>query len=266
MKGRVSAGLLLAFASVVLLASGAAAAPSSVGYDVSYPDCGAPLPASPRFGIVGVNDGVTFSSNPCLADELTWARNAANHAPQFYINTGDPGPQFSAHWPSGQQTPKPCNAGQPNSTNCSYDYGWNFAKDSFNRGSFAAGTANAQAARWWLDVEIENSWQTLEAAYGQTTTSKRNDTAAVSGAVAALKDAGITKLGIYSTSYQWTQITGGPSVVGTRFAHISNWLAGYTSQANAQAGCSNPSFTGGPVVYTQFPSGNFDADFKCPQA
>jgi hypothetical protein len=255
---------LAAVIGVLMPGEAAAAVNQNIGYDVSYPQCGKPLPASPGFGIVGVNNGVVFSTNPCIATEYQWAQQAANHAPQFYANTGNPGPKFSSHWPAGQQTPRACPASGPNSQACSYDYGWNAAKQSFEAAAFTAGTGPAAAARWWLDVETGNSWQTLEPEYGQTLASKRNDTAALSGAVAALKDEGVKVVGFYSTSFQWTQITGGSSVVGTRFAHNPNWLAGYSGKASAQAACGAASFTGGPVRLTQYPSDGFDADWRCP--
>ena len=105
------------------------------GYDVSYPQCNQTLPSA-TFGIVGVNDGIVLSSNPCLGtgdgpSELAWAERATNHAPAFYANTANPGPAYSSHWPAGQTAPRVCDASAQNSTDCSYDYGWNAAKDSF---------------------------------------------------------------------------------------------------------------------------------------
>src|SRR6476659_8922094 len=64
---------------------------TSRGYDVSYPQCGQPLPSSALFGIVGVNNGIVYTANPCASTELAWAQQTANHAPAFYANTADPG-------------------------------------------------------------------------------------------------------------------------------------------------------------------------------
>jgi hypothetical protein len=249
-------------AAVLALVSGPAyagghrppAAPAT--YDVSYPQCGKPLPNAVEGGIVGVNNGIVLSANPCLATEWAWASKATTYAPAFYANTGDPGPAYSGHWPTGQQAPQVCDGS--NSAACSYDYGWNAAKNSFADASAVTGTA--AAAPWWLDVETGNSWETLESAYGQTATAQANDRASLAGAVAALHDSGVAGVGIYSTSYQWGQITGGS---GTQFAAQPAWIAGVGSKSTAQANCRTASFTGGPVVLAQYAASGYDADYRC---
>jgi hypothetical protein len=253
--------LALALAVVALLAGPAYAgkhkAPAGPAtYDVSYPQCGKALPAPIDGGIVGVNGGLVFSGNPCLATEYAWARQATTYAPAFYANTGNPGPAYSSHWPAGQQQPQVCDGS--NSTACSYDYGYNAAMDSFTRA--AAVTSSAASAMWWLDVETGNSWQTLESAYGQTATAKANDRSALAGAVAALRDSGVASVGIYSTSYQWGQITGG---TGTQFAAQPVWVAGTGSLSTAQSNCRSTSFTGGPVLLAQYGRNGYDADVHC---
>lgn len=232
----------------------------NAAYDISYPQCSATLPAAAGASIVGVNDGIVLSSNPCLSNEANWGDG---HGLQFYANTGDPGPAYSSHWPtSGQATPQDCTTTDQNSTACSFDYGYNAARNSFQDASSAvAGTsANPASLTWWLDVETGNSWETLESAYGQSAPYQANDRAALQGEVAGLQSEGVTAIGFYSTGYQWTQITSG---TGTTFNANPAWLAGYSSMAQAQAACTSPSFTGGRVTYTQYPSGGFDADYPC---
>ena len=247
------------------------------GYDIGYPQCGASFPQSPAFGVVGVNNGIVFSANPCLgtgsgASELAWAEAATNHAPAFYANTANPGPAYSSHWPMGQQTPKVCSADSPNSVECSYDYGWNAAGDSFDRAVTAESQLHgttidpkvaAAGAPWWLDVETGNSWQTLESAYGQTASAKENDTQALLGAVAALRARSVATVGIYSTSFQWSQVTGGTTITGSRFVDSSSWVAGNRDAASAQSLCGTVGFTGGPVRLAQYPQSGFDGDIAC---
>jgi hypothetical protein len=145
-----------------------------------------------------------------------------------------------------------------NSAACSYDYGWNAAKNSF--ADAAAATTTAAATQWWLDVETGNSWETLESAYGQTAAAQANDRASLAGAVAALHDSGVATVGVYSTSYQWGQITGGS---GTTFAAQPAWIAGVGSLSTAQANCRTTSFTGGRVTLAQYASNGYDADYHC---
>ena len=231
---------------------------SPATYDVSYPQCGKVLPTQVEGGIVGVNNGIAYSTNPCLAAEWAWAVQGTTYAPAFYANTADPGPAYSSHWPTGQTSPQYCDPANANSTACSYDYGYNYAGDALARAS--AVTPSAASVQWWLDVETGNSWQTLESAYGQTAASRANDSASVAGAVAALLDAHVPSVGVYSTSYQWTQITGG---TGTQFAAQPAWVAGTGSLSTAQSNCASTSFTGGRVTLTQYALNGYDADYHC---
>src|SRR6266567_2464905 len=89
---------ILIFAFFSLAATPVLAAKPSVpaiGNDISYPQCGKSLPTGQSFGIVGVNNGVAGSTNPCLLTELSWAQKPAKPSPQpaaqLYVNTGNPG-------------------------------------------------------------------------------------------------------------------------------------------------------------------------------
>jgi hypothetical protein len=225
-------------------------------YDVSYPQCGGALPRDADGAIVGVNGGLVFSRNQCLATQWEWAASRVGYAPALYANTANPGPAYSSHWPAGQTAPQVCDGS--NSTACSYDYGWNAAKDSF--AAAAAVMPAPQSYVWWLDVETGNSWETLESAYGQTPAAQANDRAALAGAVAALTDSGVTTVGVYSTSYQWQQITGG---TGTQFAGQPVWVAGVGTSTKARSNCASTSFTGGPVQLAQYARNGYDADLHC---
>jgi hypothetical protein len=240
--------------------------------DVSFPQCGAPLPQSANvaFGVLGVNDGRAFTANPCLLGELRWAKRLAQ-APAFYMNTADPGPD-ARHWPLGQDAPMRCSTAEPNSTGCSFDYGWNAARDAFGHAAAAAqrlhhvSTENAhhRAANvdWWLDVEILNSWETLRG--DPTGAAATRDTYALLGAVRGLWGEGVERVGIYSTSYQWNLITGGSGTTRDWFASNPVWLAGYDGFTDARNGCGDSSFTGGQVLLTQYLGGDgLDADVTC---
>lgn len=235
----------------------ALAGPTStpVGYDISYPQCPASFPASPAFGVVGVNNGIVYDANPCLSAEYAWAKGSTSTTQahvQFYANTGNPGPVLSQHWPTNQTFPQPCDGSW--NTACSYDYGWNAAADSFKDAVGAAGNTAAASVPWWLDVESANSWSTDPSL----------NISALRGAVAYLTTpavsggAGVGAVGFYSNSSSWASIVGSKSV----FANYSSWVPGARTLKQAKSNCS-ASFTGGPVKYAQYLSGGFDADYPC---
>jgi hypothetical protein len=246
-----------------------------VGRDVSFPQCGGPMPRErgAAFGVLGTNNGMSFTRNPCLVTELAWAKRLAL-PPAFYANTGNPGPRRAKHWPLGQTTPKVCAASDPNSLGCSYDYGWNAAWASYTAATDAAQrlhgvdrvNARHRAANvdWWLDIETMNSWQAIDGP--ATGAAYLRDVATIAGEVDALRIAGVARVGIYSTPHQWGLITGGSKVTQGRFADAPQWLAGYESHADAVAGCAHAGFTGGPVRMTQYLGADgFDADIVCTE-
>jgi hypothetical protein len=227
------------------------------GYDVSYPQCGGALPANALFGIVGVNDGIVYSANPCLATELTWAEQYEPTA-IVYANTADPGPALSSHWPTGQTSPRFCDPAQLDSTDCSYDYGWNAAADSYRDAVIAyisLGRAPAGATQtpspneWWLDVESANSWE-------QNTS---NNVAELEGEVAYLQSQSVSSIGFYANANDWLSITSATTVFGS----YPSWHAGSGSKRTAQSHCGTSGITGGPTKYSQYASGGYDADIRC---
>lgn len=235
------------------------AAKPSVGYDISYPQCGRVLPAGASFAVVGVNGGLAYSANPCLATEYTWALGSTSTTQaraSFYLNTGNPGPVVSTHWPPANTTaPLPCDGSW--SAACAYDYGWLAARDSFSRAAApqVAGQAAAVAAPWWLDVETANSWST----------DRTTNLADLRGAVAYLKSVGVSRIGIYASTGDWAQITGATSpdsAINDPFRTLLNWVPGASSAKAAPGFCSR-TFTGGKVELVQYPTGGFDGDYDC---
>lgn len=245
------------------LSAATAPAPTSIGFDVSFPQCASALPSSPGFGIVGVNNGSPLTINNCLARELVWAQSTASGVPGFYANTGNGGSKYAVGWPKTQTTPRVCNGA--NSVACSYDYGWNAASSAFTNAVNAESadgatspTAAAQATPWWLDVETGNAWETIE--YGRTSATEAYDQAMLEGMVASFTALGATHLGIYSTPSMWSEITGG-SV--SSLSSIPVWIPGYASLSAAEAACATTSFTGARVAMIQYPSQGYDGDYLC---
>jgi hypothetical protein len=255
----------MGFFATLTIAAGATSATTSTGFDISYPQCNSSFPSPAGFGIVGVNDGHPLTTNPCMPAELGWAAATSNATPAFYLNTDSPGPAYTSAWPTSQQTPEVCTG--TNSPACSYDYGWNAAVLSFSNAVSAettdgstSPTSQAVGANWWLDVETGNHWETEESSYGATKTSDAIDQAMLQGTIAYLSSVGVVSIGIYSTSRQWTTITGGGE---TTFSKWQVWLPGYGSLAAAQAACSTASFNGGRVAMIQYPSRGLDGDYVC---
>lgn len=237
-------------------------APGTPGHDISYPQCGKQVPDASAFQIVGVNSGKVFTANPCLGagdqpSQLEWAgREAA-----FYMNTGNPGPDLSSYWPTGQTSPRPCNTRDRPGTDtdaCAYDYGWNAAAHAYSvavKAYISLGWASSDATRtpvandWWLDVETSNSWRDWQ-----------KNVQVLHGAVDYLESVGAKSVGFYSTELQWFWITG----YAHDFADYPAWHAGAVTRDEALADCSNTAFTGGRLTLTQYFDSGFDANVRCP--
>jgi major membrane immunogen (membrane-anchored lipoprotein) len=267
--GATVIAVALALTSVGVATATSSAVPvvsaTSLGYDISYPQCGHPLPAAPGFGVIGVNGGMQFTVNKCLATELAWATSAANPTAAFYVNTGDPGPAFTSSWPQNQQTPDVCSGA--NSVPCSYDYGWNAARESFANAVAAESadgspfaSATAIASPWWLDVETGNAWEVKAGYYGPTAAAYANDTGMLEGEIASLSNIGVSAIGVYSTSQQWRAITDAST---SSFPAVPVWIPGFGSLSAAQAGCATASFTAARVGMIQYGAGGYDADYVC---
>ena len=254
------AAVALALAAPAVSSARSAGGKAPAGYVISYPQCGAPFPNNALFGIVGVNAGIVYSPNPCLgtgggASELAWAEQYEPTA-ILYANTADPGPDLSSHWPTGQTTPQYCDGSD--SVACSYDYGWNAAADSYrdavdayvSLGKLLPGaTQTPYPNEWWLDVETANSWES----------NTQNNAASLQGEVAYLQAKGVAAVGFYATATDWQIVTGGTTV----FSSSPSWHPGSTSRQGAQSYCGTEGVTGGPIKYSQYHAGGFDADIRC---
>lgn len=246
--------------------------PTKIGNDISYPQCGKELPSGSGFGIIGVNDGIASTTNPCLDTELSWAsltQGVLNQSKiQLYVNTGNPGGLNTASWPTSNTDPAGNSAPNPyglcdgsNSTACSWQYGWNRAVEDINNrfipAAQSAGVdANPASYPWWLDVETVNSWQS------GSNDALNNNRVDLEAMVSYLESRGI-KVGIYSTSFQWGVIVGSvPS--GSNLNGLYSWLPGAADLSGAQTNCSLSALTsGGTVSLTQYTTGNFDYDYSC---
>jgi hypothetical protein len=243
------------------LAAKAPVAPT--GNDISWPQCGKPLPTGQAFGIVGVNDGLANNTNPCLAEQLAWATKstgATTLVPKvaLYVNTANPGGLGTASWPSNNVDPQGATTNNPygtcdhaNSAACAYQYGWNRAvEDAWQRG-----VSNPASYTWWLDVETINTWDSTSGGLAR-------NAADLEGMTAYFKSLG-AQVGVYSTSAQWAGIAGNVSAT-SNLNGLPNWRPGARTLAAAKSNCTLAPLTpGGKVVLTQYVSNNLDYDYAC---
>ncbi|GAA4739551.1 hypothetical protein GCM10023328_20740 [Modestobacter marinus] len=278
MRSTRRAALTLAGAlGVLAVASPAAAeqpAPSTVGYDVSYPQCDTELPDDAAYAVIGVNGGIATTENPCLAEQWEWAHDSSGAEPaqpraQLYVNTANPGEvrQQVSTWPrSGATRYGVCDG--DNSAACSYEYGVDRAEDDVEMvldtlgdlpGDAAVTEDDLEGLRWWLDVETMNTWQTDGAA------AQRNNRATLEGMTDHLESVG-GRVGLYSTGYQWGEIVG--DVPAWSSLHgLDSWLAGARSLPGAIANCADaPLVDGGRVVLTQYVEDDLDHNHSCVES
>jgi hypothetical protein len=261
-----------------MLAPPAAAVPSPdegtqslLGNDVSWPQCNKGLPKGAVFAIVGVNNGLANTTNPCLAEQLKWANaidtngdGAENPTSQptvaLYVNTANPG-LAGSWWPTSNDYPARnpvqnpygnCtknSSGVPEVTEaCSYMYGYAKAYDD----AYIRGISQPSEYLWWLDVETDNSWS-----------GDRNRNRAVLEGMADFFHSIGSDVGIYSTRYQWRKIVGTVNSSSSLYT-LRSWLAGAGTAARAKAYCSHAPLTaGGTVTLTQFVYKEFDYNHSC---
>jgi hypothetical protein len=255
--------LLVSVALAAVLTAGSATAavaaePARTGHDVSYPQCGRPLPVRQEVAVVGVNAGTGNTTNPCLAEQLAWGDGAADGLPgvraDVYVNTANPG-HLGDWWPSADLT----RAGRPvtnpdgrcrgaEDAACAYVYGYSIATEDL----WGRGVTAPTSRTWWLDVETMNSWSW----------NRRANLAAVQGMAAAVRAAG-ADVGVYSTRKQWNLIVGDatPSVA---LAGAESWIAGAADRAAALESCGGtPLVPGGRVAMVQWIDDGVDHDALC---
>lgn len=206
------------------------------GVDEGWPNCTASVP-SVSFGIVGASNGTGYSTNPCLAQESS---NFSSNL-SLYVNTG----WYNKSSYINPTSPKVCGSGD---NNClAYNYGYNAGLYAYN----AAVNAGVHSATWWLDVETSNTWNN-DVVQNQNSLQGEHD--------ALLASAGVSTVGVYSTTAQWKTITGGWQ---------NNWpswgATTWTTAAQAKTYCTGHQFTGGPSYLMQFrpKKATLDQDVAC---
>jgi hypothetical protein len=229
-----------------------------LGNDVSWPQCNKALPEDAAFAIVGVNNGLANTTNPCLHQQLDWADDSLGGTGQptvaLYVNTANPG-TAGTWWPTsneygGKTVANPygeCTEGKKDAP-CSYIYGYAKAFDD----AYLRSITNPEDYLWWLDVETGNTWS------GDKTANRAD----LEGMTDFFQSIGAT-VGIYSTGSQWGQIVGQVTADSSLY-DLPSWLAGARTATGAKNNCAaSPLTPGGNVVLTQFVAKGFDYDYSC---
>ncbi|MDA8073741.1 MAG: cell wall-binding repeat-containing protein [Actinomycetota bacterium] len=271
---------------------------ATVGNDISFPQCGSAYPSGQAFAIVGVNDGIPNTLNPCFGpsasypsytqSELYWAVSTSTGSStepkaSVYVNTADPGNVATGtlvgDWPTSGSTPYgTCTTttvttssgtavAGANSPACAWEYGNTKATQDAAYLQAAAQAINAQSP----PVTVPSTpagypwWLDVETANTWKTGSSGQamNVAMLQGIVTGLTAAGAPSVGIYSPPTQWAAITGGTTATTPTLGTLATWLPGASDEAGAQTVCTEPSFTAGPVALAQYPSGAFDGDQSC---
>jgi hypothetical protein len=233
-----------AAAKINALQSNTAIPPRSgpvLGADISWPQCpagmgierkissGAPLPtAEAEYVVIGLTNGPGFHANPCLADQVAWARDNGLLVAAYSVIS----------WPD--------DAAQEQHGGL---HGAGYAQAQFNVQSMAA--AGLESPIIWLDVEQvpHYEWSTDPVANAEV----------VVGAAQGYVDAGY-RVGVYSTPYIWE------SIVGDLSLGAPEWrAAGQTSRAEAESRCGKDwVIQGGMAVLGQWVQDDRDKNVTCP--
>lgn len=250
----VATGALVACSGLVAAGGPAAAAPlpalgsTATGYDVSWPNCpkgmgipgrrtlGLPMPLpDAQYVIAGLTNGPAFTPNPCLAEQVAWAKARSLWLGAYAITTYPSRAELAAHGGTGTLLERLHRVGQ--------------AQAAFDLRVLR--TAGLRAPMVWVDVEPNSArpWSR----------DVRANNAVVDGVVAGLEAAGV-RVGFYSYGSGWQAITG-----GRRDVVRPTWVpAGRAARVDALAKCRTPSFSGGPVWFAQWTDDVRDFNVSCP--
>jgi hypothetical protein len=223
-----------------------------LGGDISWPQCprgmgiperrtlGAPMPLKEvRYVVVGLTNGPGFSANPCLADQVDWARRhrllTAAYAVASY-------PDARAVARYGTDGPFDASTRLGALANTGYQ------QARFNVASMV--DAGLRSPFVWIDVEPvpDFEWSADPVA----------NAAVVRGAARGYVDAGY-RIGVYSTPHLWGQI------VDDLVLGVPEWrAAGETSRAEAEERCGDDwAIQGGDPVLAQWLENARDHNVTC---
>jgi hypothetical protein len=212
------------------------------GFDVSWPQCSGGharhVPSDPgRYVVVGLTHGAGHTTNPCLTDQIGWAR-AHRSAIAGYLVPSYPTSAQLAAARTGVY-------GRCSTLRCRL------------RNDGAAQAADALGVMRRAGLDLPMIWVDVEFRYRPAWSRHRDRNRAVlSGVIEAIRAAGL-RAGVYTTSYMWDRITAGWRL------DLPNWLpAGNGNVRTARSRCARTG-TGGTTWLVQY-TREWDEDLTCP--
>jgi len=251
----VAAAVLLLAPTLQSLATQAVSAPAAAatlyGHDVSWPQCpaaqgGYDLPMPPettQFVVIGLTNGLPFTTNPCLSSELAWA-TTRDKPTSAYTMAGAPTPaQLTTYGAAGPWSPTTRSGRLSNVGYAEATYA-----------IAALSQAGWRPTMVWIDVEP----RTAQPWPGATSKDLAENRMIVQGLMRGLDAAGF-RYGIYTNTSGWAAIVG-----SWRLPGVPSWAtAGKRTAADALAKCNAPGVSGGPVFQAQWWDDTRDFDLTC---
>ncbi|MGY2703131.1 hypothetical protein [Nocardioides sp. HB32] len=224
-----------------------------LGADVSWPQCprgmgiperrtlGRPMPLpDAAYVVLGLTNGPGFTVNPCLADQVRWARERHLLTAAYAVVSLPDDTAVAEHRTDGP-------------------YDGSTALGALANTGYQQALANVVTMRRaglaspvvWVDVEPVPDFE--------WSADPTRNAAVVEGAVRGYRYAGY-RVGVYSTPALWR------GVVGDLALGVPEWrAAGETSAAEARERCGDDwSIQGGPAVLAQWVADDRDQDLTCP--
>jgi hypothetical protein len=222
----------------------ATAAPSTTythGYDISWPQCrGHHAHRVPHgrahYVILGLTHGTGHTKNPCLRDQLRWARH--HHAKTGCYIVGS--------YPSHRQMRVAGHIGRCHGrTLCQLRT--DGARQALD-GLRTLHRMHMRSPMLWLDIEFRSThgWHK----------SNRHNRAVVQGMVHALRN-NHKRFGVYTTSYMWH------AIVGHHRLRVPQWLPSGTGSAHRTKHMCRKTATGGRTWLVQY-TRHLDENLTCP--
>ena len=212
------------------------------GYDVSWPQCKGSqarhLPAGrPAYVVLGLTHGAGHTVNPCLADQIAWARSRGSRIAAYLVPS----------YPTAAQR----KSARVGTYGVCHTLSCRLHNDGAAQSADALGVmrrVGLSLPMVWVDVEFRShpSWSRDDA----------RNRAVLAGVLRGLDRAGV-RYGVYTTSYMWRSLTGGWRL------RVPNWIpAGSGSAAAARERCATTG-SGGPTWLVQF-TREWDENLTCP--